>query len=321
MTISAVVVITIICRQPDPHVSAVCTELAAIDTPFTIWDLAAPHHIALEIDPLIETEQRVFWWRYKSTAAQYQGTSDPRSSFVDREWLASLRALARLSSQSSVWVNHPLDTADALLKTYVLKAAEECGLVVPKSLVTNDPKRARTFFFEHGGDIVYKPLTYYYESPDLATFTTRVKLSDLDDHAEKLKVAPSLFQRRIEKAYELRITIVGDAMFAIRIDSQRHHDTELDWRRNQARRDMFQSTYLPRDLGDSLLKLHTKLGLVYGAYDVIVDRQQVPHFLEVNPGGQWLWLEQATGVPIARALARLLRSADLGKSTFGLDLA
>ena len=57
---------------------------------------------------------------------------------------------------------------------------------------------------------------------------------------------------------------------------------------------------------ERLRRLHARLGLAYGAYDLIVDRTGELVFLEVNPGGQWLWLEEATGVPISRAVATLL---------------
>ena len=53
-----------------------------------------------------------------------------------------------------------------------------------------------------------------------------------------------------------------------------------------------------------------RLGIVYGAIDLRRTPDGRHVFLEVNPAGQWLFVEQATGQPIARALARALLAHD-----------
>ena len=48
------------------------------------------------------------------------------------------------------------------------------------------------------------------------------------------------------------------------------------------------------------------LGLVYGAIDMRLTPNGEYVFLEVNPAGQWLFIEQATGQPISAAIAEAL---------------
>ena len=43
-----------------------------------------------------------------------------------------------------------------------------------------------------------------------------------------------------------------------------------------------------------------------GAFDLRRRDDGVHVFLEVNPAGQWLYVEEATGLPITAAVARLL---------------
>ncbi|GAA5764612.1 hypothetical protein [Streptosporangium roseum] len=52
--------------------------------------------------------------------------------------------------------------------------------------------------------------------------------------------------------------------------------------------------------------LHRRGGLSFGAFDFGLTGDGIPVFLECNPNGQWGWLEDATGLPIAAAIAALL---------------
>jgi hypothetical protein len=49
-----------------------------------------------------------------------------------------------------------------------------------------------------------------------------------------------------------------------------------------------------------------RLGLVYGAIDLRLTPEGRYIFLEINPAGQFLHIEYATGQPIAAALAQSL---------------
>jgi hypothetical protein len=57
---------------------------------------------------------------------------------------------------------------------------------------------------------------------------------------------------------------------------------------------------------EKLLRLMQRLGLAFGA----VDMRRTPDgrhvFLEINPAGQWLFVEDRTGQPITGALCSLM---------------
>src|SRR5262249_4328668 len=139
-----------------------------------------------------------------------------------------------------------------------------------------------------------------------AVFTTIVDKQTLYTFCKNIQRTPVLLQELIAKEYEIRATVVGTRIFAIRINSQAADSTKLDWRRDQIRSDMYSVLQLPDIEQQRIIKLHTRMGLFYGAYDFIVDREGQLVFLEVNPSGQWLWLEHATGAPISLELATAL---------------
>ncbi|MFN2444382.1 MAG: alpha-L-glutamate ligase, partial [Vicinamibacterales bacterium] len=64
---------------------------------------------------------------------------------------------------------------------------------------------------------------------------------------------------------------------------------------------------LPNGMADACRRLVASYGLMFGAIDLIVDATGEYYFLELNPNGQWVWVQQATGLPIREALCRVLR--------------
>src|SRR5205814_484076 len=105
--------------------------------------------------------------------------------------------------------------------------------------------------------------------------------------------------------YELRVTVVGARVFAAKIDSQANADAKLDWRRSL--HDVaYEAVALPEEIETRIQAFMRFFGLVYGAFDFIVTPQGGYVFLEVNPSGQYMWLECATGLGITAALADAL---------------
>jgi len=119
---------------------------------------------------------------------------------------------------------------------------------------------------------------------------------------ESLSYAPVIFQRRIEKKIDLRVTVVGDQVFAVSIDSQALKETETDWRHSSVSSLDHEVFDLPKDLGESCKLMVKRLQLRYGAIDLVMDKSGKYWFLECNPNGQWAWIENRTGLPISAAI-------------------
>lgn len=71
---------------------------------------------------------------------------------------------------------------------------------------------------------------------------------------------------------------------------------------------------LPSKIKNLLLKLMDSLGLVYGAIDMRLRPNGDYIFLEINPSGQWLFVEDGTGLPITKTFSELMIQKDLSEN-------
>ncbi len=118
----------------------------------------------------------------------------------------------------------------------------------------------------------------------------------------------SFVQEYVDKAFELRVTVVGEQVFACKIDSQRQNDDtgKIDWRQGYDYGLKQEPFELPEEIAAKCLAFLKHMRLNFGCFDLIVTPSGEYVFLECNPNGQWLWVELATGLPIAEAIADFL---------------
>ncbi|WP_432993431.1 MvdC/MvdD family ATP grasp protein [Dactylosporangium sp. CA-233914] len=203
----------------------------------------------------------------------------------------------------------PRDVIDrAERKAYHLTVAVGLGFTLPPTLMTADPERMLDFHAEHDGRIITKPLHRAVrgtpETP-MGRYSDPVTNRDLA-HAATLRHAPMIVQAYVPKRLEVRVTVVGDAVFAAEIHSQATQHTRYDWRRYDHAATPLHVHRLPDTLAARCVDLVHRLGLSFGAIDLILTPEGRYVFLEINPTGQFDWLEAATGLPITQAVARLL---------------
>lgn len=259
------------------------------------------------------TEISAVWYRRPKVVdlSRYE-LSKEGLSFAEDEWHATLRGLYTFLDKA-IWVSHPYRIQLAENKVLQLRLAKSLGFNIPQTLITNDKQEAVGFWNHLGGKVVAKSIglgwVYVSDVADGKSFVRCIMtnalstewMSDLDS----VQIAPVLFQEMIPKSYELRITVIGREVFAVRIDSQRSELARVDWRRD-SEGVTYQSYKLPAQLADRCRKLIRSLKLQFGAIDMIYSPSGEYVFLEVNPNGQFLWLEDRTGLPLAQAMARLL---------------
>ena len=195
-------------------------------------------------------------------------------------------------------------------KPLQLKLAQELGLEVPRTLITNDPEEVRAFAASCPDGIITKMMSsfavYDAEGREHVVFTNPLSAEDLED-LSGLELSPMTFQETVTKAVELRITIIGRQVFTAAIDASRSERATHDWRRDGF--DLLEYWVehpLPDSVAEKLLALLDRLGLNYGAIDVILTPDGRHVFLEVNPVGEFFWLEKTPGFPLSAALADVL---------------
>ena len=216
---------------------------------------------------------------------------------------------------SALWISDYYAIERAENKAWQLEAASKLGFNVPETLITSDASRARAFITRQGTCIV-KPQTSEIPVVDgqaQSFFATRISRDAMPD-LSRLHLAPAFFQQSIEATYDVRVTVVGDKVFAARIvnDKLDAFSAIRDWRIGHYKGDMLFKAYedFPAATAQQCVEHVKVMGLNYGAIDLVADKKGKLWFLENNPNGQWAFIEQATRQPIGQALAGLLETCN-----------
>jgi MvdD family ATP-grasp ribosomal peptide maturase len=221
----------------------------------------------------------------------------------------SAAAHGMLASLKAFRMDHVRDIRHAENKQLQLQVARELGLNTPRTLTTNDPTAVRAFAKSCEGGMVTKMLSsfaIYDEGKELVVFTNPVKPEDLGD-LSGLSLCPATFQELLHKSLEIRVTVVGRRVMSAAVDSQVSARAAHDWRRDGLRMLQDWRPYqLPSDVEEKILSLMDYFSLNYGAIDIILTPDDQHVFLELNPSGEFFWLERTPGLPISDAIADLL---------------
>lgn len=198
-----------------------------------------------------------------------------------------------------LYVNHPHRIGDAEFKPSGLIAAVSSGFQVPATIITSDPIEARKFI-AHNPSVIYKPLATPLYRLDGVSSTVEVRTVTADEVDDSVSGTAHLFQHCIDKIADVRVTVMGEQIFAVRIDSGL-----LDWRTDYGKL-TYSVVKLPPGAEESIRAYLKHFGLVFGAFDFAIDKVGQWWFLECNPSGQWAWMEPETGLPMTSAMADLL---------------
>lgn len=246
---------------------------------------------------------RAVYFRRAYPPTPLPGTDKASWHFAARE--ARTMLIGVYAHLECPWVSHFSAITAAENKPRQLRLASRLGFRVPETVVTNDSELARSFALRTG-ETILKALSYGDLGGGKVLHTT-VLPNWTDDFAADIEVCPILLQRHIVKAADWRVTVVDDTVFSCRIDSQKHPEYAIDMRRGLADRSMTHTLEPLSPAVESLcVEIVCALGLRFGAIDLIEDLDGTLWFLEINPNGQWAWIEDRTGAPISAAIAKAL---------------
>lgn len=212
------------------------------------------------------------------------------------QWSAFLRNLIIFDAKV-IWINHPVYTYQAENKLYQLKVAKEIGFDVPETLLSNFvPKNI-------SDDNVYvvKSLdTALFYQDDLEMFTYTSVITGKELISANLIAAPVIIQNYLSNKIDIRVTIVGDYIFAVDI-TKKGNQIEGDWRKNTKEDLLYRKIILPKEIVDKIKAIMQKLNLNFGGMDLAKVNNNY-YFIEVNPTGEWGWLVSTADIPINKAI-------------------
>ncbi|MCO0597275.1 hypothetical protein NGI46_07305 [Peribacillus butanolivorans] len=215
------------------------------------------------------------------------------------QWMSFVRNL--LIFEEVIWLNNPEKTYKAENKIVQLKYAKKLGFNIPYTIVTN----AQPELFNE---------KYVVKSLDTAFFNIKGKegfvYSNIFQKKEiqnaNLEWAPVTIQDYIYPKTDIRVTVVGNDVFATSITSK-GRGVEIDWRIVKDDVD-FTTVSLPIHIQEKCIQLVKELGLKFGAIDLIKSEENNYVFLEINPTGEWAWLVHTTGQLIPQSITDMLVS-------------
>lgn len=199
------------------------------------------------------------------------------------------------------WVQRRADN-----KPLQLKLARAVGLDVPATIVTNDPAAVRAFAADQK-PLVVKALVQPGTGDDGGVDVVFTSPLDPDAGLDGLELCPMIVQERVEKTADVRATVVGGTVLAASNETA----AGTDWRRESYLRGeapAWSPYRLPGDVAARLVALARRLGIGYGAADLVRRPDGTHAFLEVNAAGSFAFL----GVPVADRVAAAIADLLLG---------
>lgn len=246
------------------------------------------------------SEIRSIWWRRPESFPINSEEFPEEKRWMENEWRHAWDSAWSLVD--CYWVSLPWNMRRAGLKLEQLQRAGQMGFRIPDTIITMKVEELREFYDAHNGEIVYKTLSAPWllggrvtiepgKPPPrfLRTMTTVIEEEMFPKFGET-QLVPCQFQQHIKKTAEFRVTIIGDDIFIAELDSQQTEDGKIDWRKS-----VFDMQYhkgeLPVELQEKCLDFVKSYSLNYSTMDLILSTEGEYFFLENNPNGQFMFIE------------------------------
>lgn len=228
---------------------------------------------------------------------------EPENQLFKSQWASFIRNL--IIFENALWINHPVNTYKAENKLFQLKVAKEIGFKIPFTLVSNN---VDLLGLDDKNKYAIKTLDaglFKIGDKEAFIYTNIVKGSELTNNSN-LRLLPVVIQEYLYPKLDVRVTVVGNKVWAVKILKQ-GKSIDGDWRRTKKEKLEFISVDLPHDINLFCITLVKKLGLNFGAIDLAYSDSEY-FFLEINPTGEWAWLVNSAGLNIYKSIAKLLYS-------------
>ncbi len=220
---------------------------------------------------------------------------DCDKEFAKREIGETLKSLWRAIDEN-VWLNAPHRLLRASNKPEQLTIANSIGFNIPDTYIGVNYENIKNFYKKHSGEVIAKAVKHGFDfNGDKARVAATQKIDEatlisLKDYAS----IPMIFQNYITKEHDIRVIVVGGKAFATAIDSQSHEETKIDWRLSDCYKIPLKQyeVSLPKKIKKLCIDITKRYNLRYSAIDLVLGKDGAHYFLELNPNGQWAWIEQ-----------------------------
>lgn len=252
----------------------------------------------------LEDIYSVWYRRPKISDVSSLNIQNDDKAFILREIDTYLQNLWAVLSDR-LWINNPFSLIKAEKKAFQLFMAKKIGLKIPTTIVTNSPDDFERFNSDYDRQVIVKPISHggFGKNDESAIFTTDLEPIETIDKSN-IPLSPFILQEKIKNKFDVRITVFGEKVFAYKILP--YKKLNVDWRRYKPNEIKYLKIAVPSNIKQKLYTFMNKLNLKFGAFDFIVDKNNNWIFIEVNPSGQFAWLEFVTKDKIIDSFINLL---------------
>ncbi|MES2217896.1 MAG: hypothetical protein V4501_05760 [Pseudomonadota bacterium] len=236
----------------------------------------------------------VVWWRRprRPVIPNYVHPEDMENATYENMEL--YKAFWHIVAPDAFWVNPIWGAKKSSCKLLQLKIAKSLDFNIPATLVSNNPTDIKKFISKNAAsNTIFKPLfpvAWFGKNEIRLTYTKEINLNMLPND-KYLQTTAGIFQKKIDKAFELRVNIFGNTCIAAKLSSQQHPQGIEDWRKIPTNELLIDTFKLPDDIFRKCKLLMQEFGIVFGCFDFIVTPEGEYYFLEINEQGQFLWIE------------------------------
>lgn len=226
----------------------------------------------------------------------FQNDLSEEEQLYRTQWAAFVRSLVVFENIN--WVNNPIATYKAEMKPYQLFYAKKIGFKVPDTLIAN-----HTYNINNTSNkIAIKSIdTAILSSGDSEAFIYTTILNEIPH--EKYD-SPFFIQQGLVPKVDIRITVVDGVIVPVKIKSKEGID--IDWRKYKG--DIIYEIFdLPDEIKGYCIELANGLDLKFCAIDMVEYLGEY-YFIEVNPTGEWAWLQKNTGYEFDALISKALLS-------------
>ena len=259
----------------------------------------------------VEEIESIYWRRPIRSGEALMESHPCAEELSSAEGMAAFRQAMACFERSKFPLGHPDAIREADNKLKQLRLAREAGFEVPETRVGNEPGELAAFVARHEFCVV-KPLKHgvVFEGTNRSEVATSLWCREfpsavLLEHLKGAKSVQMLVQQAVKKVEDWRITVLPGRTICCRIDTSRLPNGEPDWRKRTMEL-THQIIEVSAAFEGKLRRYLELIDMPAGYFDFAVTAEGMPIFLEMNPNGQWLWMEQLTGYPISEAIAKAL---------------
>lgn len=226
----------------------------------------------------------------------FQDNISDEEQLIRSQWTAFVRSICVFENIN--WLNNPTDIYKAEIKPYQLFIANKIGFNLPETFISNKTGQINSKY------TAIKSIDTAIINLDEKEGFVYTELYETENLPYNKFLSPFFSQQGLVPKTDIRVTVIEDEVIAIKIFKNDTENIEIDWRRYKDELN-YEVIELPKRINQLCVQFLKEFNLKFGGIDLIYHNNDY-YFIEINPTGEWSWLQQNTGFKIDEIIVNSL---------------